>query len=29
MANDKDAKLKILDETIAGIEKAFGKGRYS
>ncbi|MFA6025844.1 MAG: recombinase RecA [Ignavibacteriaceae bacterium] len=26
MANDKDAKLKILDETIAGIEKAFGKG---
>ena len=26
MANDKDTKLKILDETIAGIEKAFGKG---
>jgi len=26
MANDKDAKLKMLDETIAGIEKTFGKG---
>lgn len=26
MADDKNAKLKILDETIAGIEKSFGKG---
>ncbi|MDP3150802.1 MAG: recombinase RecA [Ignavibacteria bacterium] len=26
MADDKTAKLKILDETIAGIEKTFGKG---
>lgn len=26
MADDKTAKLKILDETIAGIEKSFGKG---
>ena len=26
MANDKDAKLKILDDTIANLEKQYGKG---
>jgi recombination protein RecA len=26
MANDKDARLKILEDTIYGIEKTYGKG---